>query len=168
MSKSKNILREKAKNSETLRDAINSEAPELQHVNQEESPKTIVNEEGKKVLVFKDPLYSKEKRSIINYSVFRGKWEFENIDDIDDDHEKCAVKFVPVKDGSSFTIGFKSLKDRVEFFDSIYSDKDMKQTGTGVSLEKIANSKVLQTTGGLVGLSVLSYGLYKFLKKKED
>jgi hypothetical protein len=168
MSKPRDILEEKAKQTEALRNAIEKENQES---NTQENPnevKTIINEEGKKVIVFNDPLYSKEKRSTINFSVFRGKWEFEDIDDIDDDPEKCAVKFIPVKDGSNFTIGFKSLKDRVEFFDSIYSDNQMKQTGTGMSLEKIANSKVMKTTGGIVGLSVLGYGLYRIFKGKEN
>jgi hypothetical protein len=168
MSKPRDILEEKAKQTEALRNAIEKENQES---NTQENPnevKTIINEEGKKVIVFNDPLYSKEKRSTINFSVFRGKWEFEDIDDIDDDPEKCAVKFIPVKDGSNFTIGFKSLKDRVEFFDSIYSDNQMKQTGTGMSLEKIANSKVMKTTWGIVGLSVLGYGLYRIFKGKEN
>jgi len=168
MSKPRDILEEKAKKAEALKNAIDVEKSADKSVKNTKEVETIINEEGKKVIVFNDPLYSKEKRSTINFSVFRGKWEFEDIDDIDDDPEKCAVKFIPVKDSSSFTIGFKSLKDRVEFFDSIYSDNPMKQTGTGMSLEKIANSKVMKTTGGIVGLSVLGYGLYKLFKGKEE
>jgi hypothetical protein len=168
MSKPRDILEEKAKQSDALISAINNDTEgNSSRVNPNEI-ETIINEEGKKVIVFNDPLYSKEKRSTINFSVFRGKWEFEDIDDIDDDPEKCAVKFIPVKDGSALTIGFKSLKDRVEFFDSIYSDNTIKQTGTGMSLEKIANSKVMKTTGGIVGLSVLGFGIYKFLKGKNE
>lgn len=167
MSKSKDLLEEKAKNTVSLQNTIDNEDKEL---NQEAGSdiKTIINEEGKKVLVFSDPLYSKERRSTITFSVFRGKWEFEDIDDIDDDPERCAARFVPTKDGSSFTIGFKSIKDRVEFFDSIYSDNEMKQNGPGMNLEKFANSKVFKTTSGLVGLSVLGLGLYKFLKGKDE
>lgn len=168
MSKPRDILEEKAKQTGTLKNSIDKEDSENKDPEITKEIETIINDEGKKVIVFSDPLYSKEKRSTINFSVFRGKWEFEDIDDIDDDPEKCAVKFIPVKDGSNITIGFKSLKDRVEFFDSIYSDNPMKQTGTGMSLEKIANSKVMKTTGGLVGLSVLGYGLYKIFKGKED
>jgi hypothetical protein len=52
--------------------------------------------------------------------------------------------------------------------DSIYSDNEMKQIGGGMSLEKFANSKVLKTTGGLVGLSVIGYGLYKLFSKKDS
>ncbi len=84
------------------------------------------------------------------------------------DEEKCAVKFTPIRDNSNITVTFKSHKDRVEFMDSIYSDNDLKQVGGGMSLENIANSKVLKTTGGLIGLSVLGYGLYKMLKGKGD
>jgi hypothetical protein len=51
--------------------------------------------------------------------------------------------------------------------DSIYSDSEMKQLGGGVNLEKLANSKVLRTTGGLIGLSLAAYGLYKLFKGKD-
>jgi hypothetical protein len=168
MSKLRDELEKKAKHTEPLSKSV--QGKEVQNKEDEEgyNPKTVINEEGKEVLVFSDPLHSKEKRSIVNYTIFRGKWEFENRDDLDDtDHEKCAVNFNPVKDGSSVTIAFKSLKDRVEFMDSIYSDSEMKQIGGGVNLEKIANSKVLRTTGGLIGLSLAAYGLYKLFRGKE-
>lgn len=117
-------------------------------------------------MIFSDPFYSREKRSVVNYKTFRGKWEFENLEDIDEnDHDKCAVKFIPVRDSSNITVAFKSLKDIVEFMDSIYSNNEMKQIGSGINLEKIANSKVLKATSGLIGLSVAGYKLYKFLKK---
>lgn len=165
--KSKEILAQKATESESIRDVIEDKSGIEEDTIR---PETIINEEGKKVLVFKDPLYSREKRSIVNYTIFKGKWEFENLDDIDDtEPEKCAVKFKPEGEGSSFTIVFKSIKDRVEFMDSIYSNREMKQTGTGMSLENMANSKVLKTTGGLIGLSLAGYGLYKlFGKNKND
>jgi len=134
-----------------------------------EEHQEIIDKEGKKVLVFHDPLYSREKRSIVNYTTFRGKWEFENLDNIDEsDTQKCAVKFVPVKDGSTITIAFKTLKDRLEFINSIYSDNEMKQLGGGMNLEKFANSKVLRTTGGLIGLGLAGYGLYKIISGKKD
>jgi len=166
MKKSRDILEKKAKESESLKESLIDEQPEE---NKEEyNPYATVNEEGKEVLVFSDPLYSREKRSIVNYTIFKGKWEFENMDDLDDnDKEKCAVKFSPVRDGSNFTIAFKSLKDRVEFMDSIYSDTEMKQMGGGINLERFANSKVLKTTGGIIGLSIAAYGLYKLLKGKD-
>lgn len=168
MKNTKDILKEKAEESFTLKNSILDEKHEQEEVDTSK-PTLIVNEKGDKVLVFSDPLHSREKRSVVNYSVFRGKWEFENIDDLDEtDKEKCAVKFKPVGDGINFTIAFKSLMDRVEFMDSIYSDKEMKQTGTGIQLEDIVNSKVLKTTGGLIGLSLLGYGLYKFLGRNKE
>jgi hypothetical protein len=167
MLKSKDILVQKAKEVETLKAAIEENQNEIPK--EDLHPKTVVNDEGKKILVFSDPLYSREKRSVVNYTIFRGKWEFENLDDIDEgDPDKCAVKFVPVRDSSNITIAFKSLKDRVEFMDSIYSDNEMKQTGTGANLEKIANSKVLRATGGLIGLSYAGYKLYKLIKKNNS
>ena len=52
--------------------------------------------------------------------------------------------------------------------DSIYSDNEMKQMGSGMRFEKLANSKILRTTGGLIGIGLAGYGLYKlfFGKKK--
>lgn len=163
MLKSKDILIKKSKEVQNLRSSIGEE----EEISKEDiHPKMVIDEEGKKVLVFSDPLYSHEKRSIVNYSIFKGKWEFENIDEIDEnDPEKCAVKFRPVKDSSDFTLAFKSLKDRVEFMDSIYSSNEMKQVGGGINLENLANSKILKATSGLLGLSVAGYRLYKFLKK---
>lgn len=168
MSKSRGILEQKANESAPLRETIDNQGDEVKEQNNLK-PTTIINEEGKKVIVFQDPLYSREKRSVINYTIFKGKWEFENIDEPDDtDKEKCAIKFTPVSDGSEITLAFKSLKDRVEFMDSIYSDTEMKQIGTGIQLEDLANSKVLKTTGGLIGLSLAGYGLYKLFGKKSD
>lgn len=173
---SKDILKEKAKVTETLKSTI--EPSELNDDDKDEltskqgedyNIKTIINKEGKRVLVFNDPLYSREKRSTVNYTIFRGKWEFENMEKLDENEpEKCAVTFSPVKDGSNITIAFKSLKDRVEFMDSIYSEKDMKQIGGGVSLEKLANSKVIRNTGGIIGLTLAGYGIYKLFTKSKD
>lgn len=169
MSKSKEILQKKAKSSESLKDSIDEEVDQTA-ASESSEPQTIVNEEGKEVLVFNDPLHSKENRSVVNYSIFRGKWEFESIDDLDEeDQEKCAIQFTPLKDSSSMIITFKSLKDRVEFMDSIYSDNELKQIGGGMRLENLANSKILRTTGGLIGIGLAGYGLYKlFFGKKED
>ena len=50
--------------------------------------------------------------------------------------------------------------------DSIYSDNEMKQIGSGINLEKIANSKVLKATGGLIGLTYAGYKIYKILRKE--
>src|SRR4030067_3834375 len=126
MAKSRDELEKKAKQTESLSDSIEGEDVQKEEA-EDYKTKTIINEEGKEVLVFSDPLHTREKRSVINYTIFRGKWEFENMDDLDEtDHEKCAVNFIPIKDSSSVTIAFKSLKDRVEFMDSIYSDSEMK------------------------------------------
>lgn len=153
------------RNEENLRQSLDEE----KHIDDVE-PQEIIDETGKKVLVFQDPLYSREKRSVVNYTTFRGKWDFENMDSIDEhDSQKCAVRFIPVKDASSITLVFKSVKDRLEFMNSIYSDNEMKQVGGGMNLEKFANSKVLRTTGGIIGLSIVGYGLYKMISgKKED
>lgn len=169
MPKSKEILQKKAKSSESLKESIDDEN-ELDTSIDSAEPQAAINDDGKEVLVFEDPLHSRENRSIVNYSIFRGKWEFENLDDLDEeDIEKCAVQFTPLKDASSIIITFKSLKDRVEFMDSIYSDNEMKQIGGGMRLENLANSKILKTTGGLIGIGLAGYGLYKlFFGKKEE
>jgi hypothetical protein len=51
--------------------------------------------------------------------------------------------------------------------DSIYSNNEMKQLGGGIDLEKLANSKVLRTTSGIIGFSIAAYGLYKLFKGKD-
>jgi hypothetical protein len=163
MKKSHEILRKKSEAVDPLRESIEEDT----EIAGESMQRTITNEEGKEIKVFEDPLYSREKRSTVNYSIFRGRWEFENIDEIDGFEDNCAVRFYPVKDNSSFIIAFKTVKDRIEFFDSIYSDSKMKQRGSGMNLENLANSRVLQTTGGLISLSVLGYGLYRIFRKKE-
>ncbi len=163
MKKSNEVLKKKSEESLPLSNSIGDNKDNPGEIIQ----KTVVDDQGKKIKVFEDPLYSREKRSTVSFSVFRGKWEFENLDEIDGEEDNCAVKFYPVKDESSFIIAFKSIKDRVEFFDSIYSDKEMKQRGGGMNLENLANSRVLQTTGGLISLSVLGYGLYKMFNKEK-
>lgn len=163
--KSRDILKKKAEESPSLKESMDEDFSDEEIYHKE------INSEGKEILVFEDPLHSREKRSMVNYSVFRGKWEFENIDEIDgEDEGSCAVRFTPVKDGSNVSIAFKSLKDRLEFMDSIYSDNEMRQVGTGMDLEKIANSNVLKTTGGIVGLGLAGFALYKLFggKKNEE
>lgn len=168
MAKSRDILRKKAQEAETLKNTVKPESESLPQ-NDDLKPQIIFDDKGKKIMVFNDPLYSREKRSVINYSIFNGKWEFENIDDLDEhDREKCAIRFTPTSDGNSLTIAFKSQKDRVEFMTAVYNDKEMKQKGGGVNLENIANSRVVKTTGGIIGLSLLGYGLYKLLGKNKD
>ncbi len=49
---------------------------------------------------------------------------------------------------------------------SIYASEEMKQIGSGMSFEKMANSKLLKTTTGLIGLTAAGYGLYKMIIKK--
>jgi hypothetical protein len=51
---------------------------------------------------------------------------------------------------------------------SLYANEEMKQIGGGMSLEKLANSKVLKTTGGLIGLGLAGYSLYKLFNKKSE
>jgi hypothetical protein len=165
----RDILEKKAKQSETLKKSLKGENPDESNQQDDLKPKTIINEEGKEVLVFQDPLHSRESRSIVNYTIFNGKWEFENIDKLDDtDADKCAIKFTPVRDQSNISIAFKSLKDRIEFMDSIYSDNEMKQIGGGIRLDNLANSKILKTTGGLIGISLAAYGLYRIFSKKKE
>jgi len=78
------------------------------------------------------------------------------------------AQFNSLNDSAKVIIAFKSIKDRVEFMNSIYSSEEMKQVGSGMSFEKLANSKVLKTTGGLLGITAAGYGLYKLFSKKVD
>ena len=169
MAKSREILRRKTQYSDPLSASVEDLFAEIENEIEHKDEIEVLDRNGKKVVVFNDPLYSREPRSTVNYSIFRGKWEFEPLEDIDEnDSDKCATQFKPLNDSSEVIIAFKSIKDRVEFMNSIYADEEMKQVGSGMSLEKFANSKVLKTTGGLLGLTVAGYGLYKMFSKKND
>ena len=170
MGKVKEILRRKSQYSDPLSTSVEDIFAEIESGIEDKNVVEYSEKDGKKIVVFNDPLYSRESRSTVNYSIFRGKWEFELLEDIEESEpDKCAVQFNPIDDSAKLILAFKSIKDRVEFMNSIYADTEMKQIGSGMSLEKLANSKVLKTTGGLIGLGVAGYGLYKmFSKKKED
>jgi len=170
MAKVREILRRKSQFTDPLSTSVDDILTDIENEIEHKDEVEVLDKNGKKILVFNDPLYSREPRSTVNYSVFRGKWEFEPLEDIDEnDPDKCAIQFTPLNDSAKVIIAFKSIKDQVEFMNSIYSSEEMKQVGTGMSFEKLANSKVLKTTGGLLGLTVAGYGLYKmFSKKSED
>jgi hypothetical protein len=169
MPSTKEILRRKSQLSDPLNASVEDIFEEIE--NEIENKDIIKYEEkdGKKILVFNDPLFSKECRSTVNYSVLRGKWEFELLEDIEENEpDKCAVQFNPLSDSAKFIIAFNSVIDRIEFMNSIYAHEEIKQVGGGMSLEKFANSKVLKTTGSLVGLGIAGYGFYKLFSKKKE
>jgi hypothetical protein len=169
MPSTKEILRRKSQLSDPLSASVEDIFEEIE--NEIENKDIIKYEEkdGKKILVFNDPLFSKECRSTVNYSVLRGKWEFELLEDIEENEpDKCAVQFNPLSDSAKFIIAFNSVIDRIEFMNSIYAHEEIKQVGGGMSLEKFANSKVLKTTGSLVGLGIAGYGFYKLFSKKKE
>ncbi len=169
MVKTKEILKRKSKISDPLSASVEDIFEEIENGIDHKDEVEVVDQNGKKVIIFNDPLYSREPRSTVNYSIFRGKWEFEPLEDIDEnDPDKCAIQFKPLSDGAEVIIAFKSVKDQVEFMNSIYSSEEMKQVGSGRSLEKMANSKILKTTGGLLGLTMAGYGLYKMFSKKDE
>jgi len=170
MAKVREILRRKSQFTDPLSASVEDILTDIENEIEHKDEVEVLDKNGKKILVFNDPLYSREPRSTVNYSVFRGKWEFEPLEDIDEnDPDKCAIQFTPLNDSAKVIIAFKSIKDQVEFMNSIYSSEEMKQVGSGMSFEKLANSKVLKTTGGLLGLTVAGYGLYRmFSKKNED
>lgn len=169
MVKAKEILKRKSKETDPLSASVDDIISDIEDEVLNKHEVEVIEKDGKKILVFNDPLFSREPRSIVNYSIFRGKWEFELLEDIDEtDPDKCAVEFTPLNEKAKLIIAFKSVKDRVEFMNSIYASQEIKQVGSGMSLEKIANSKIMKTTGGLLGLTVAGYGLYKFLRRKKD
>lgn len=169
MAKVKEILKKKSQISDPLSASVDDLIADIENNVSSENQVEVIDKNGKKVVVFNDPLFSREPRSTVNYSIFRGKWEFEPLEDIDEnDPDKCAIQFKPLNDSAEVIIAFKSIKDRVEFMNSLYASEEMKQVGSGMSLEKLANSKILKTTGGLLGLTVAGYGLYKLFSKKED
>lgn len=169
MAKAREILKRKSQHSDPLSASVDDIFAEIENEIENKDEVEVIEKDGKKVVVFNDPLHSREPRSTVNYSIFRGKWEFEPLEDIDEnDPDKCAIQFTPLNDSGKVIIAFKSIKDRVEFMNSIYSSEEMKQVGSGMSFERLANSKVLKTTGGLLGLTVAGYGLYKLFAKKDD
>lgn len=169
MAKSKEILKRKSKESDPLSASVEDIIAGIEDEVLNKHEVEVIEKEGKKILVFNDPLYSKEARSTVNYSIFRGKWEFELLEDVDEnDPDKCAVEFTPLNDSAKLIIAFKSVKDRVEFMNSIYASQEMKQVGGGMSLEKLANSKLMKTTGGIIGLTAAGIGLYQLLKRKKE
>lgn len=169
MTKVKEILRRKSQYTDPLSTSVEDIFADIESKIEHKDEVEVIEKDGKKVVVFNDPLHSREPRSTVNYSIFRGKWEFEPLEDIDEtDPDKCAIQFTPINDSAKVIIAFKSIKDRVEFMNSIYANEEMKQIGSGMSFEKLANSKVLKTTGGLLGLTMASYGLYKIFSKKEE
>jgi len=169
MAKVKEILRRKSQYTDPLSASVEDIFADIENEIENKDQVEITEKDGKKVVVFNDPLYSREPRSTVNYSIFRGKWEFEPLEDIDEnDADKCAIQFTPLNDSAKVIIAFKSIKDRVEFMNSIYGSEEMKQVGSGMSLEKLANSKLLKTTGGILGLTAAGYGLYKLFSKKNN
>ena len=168
MTKTKEILKRKSQYSDPLSASVEDIFAEIESEIEKKDQIEYVEKDGKKVLVFNDPFYSKESRSTVNYSIFRGKWEFELLEDIEENEpEKCAIQFNPINDSAKMILAFKSVKDRVEFMNSLYATEEMKQVGGGMSLEKLANSKILRTTGGLLGLGLAGYGFYKMFNKKQ-
>jgi len=169
MAKVKEILKRKSQITDPISASVEDIFADIENEIEKKDEVEVLEKDGKKVVVFNDPLYSREPGSTVNYSIFRGKWEFEPLEDIDEnDPDKCAIQFTPLNDSAKVIIAFKSIKDRVEFMNSIYASEEMKQVGSGMSFEKLANSKVLKTTGGLLGLTVAGYGLYKLFSKKEN
>lgn len=167
--KAREILRRKSQYSDPLSASVDDIFAEIENEIENKDKIQYIEKDGKKILVFNDPLYSKESRSTVNYSIFRGKWEFELLEDIEENEpDKCAVQFNPLNDSAKVIIAFKSIKDRVEFMNSLYANEEMKQVGGGMSLEKLANSKVLKTTGGLIGLGIAGYSFYKLFNKKSE
>ncbi len=167
--KAREILRRKSQYSDPLSASVDDIFAEIENEIENKDEIQYIEKDGKKILVFNDPLYSQESRSTVNYSIFRGKWEFELLEDIEENEpDKCAVQFNPLNDSAKVIIAFKSVKDRVEFMNSLYANEEMKQVGGGMSLEKLANSKVLKTTGGLIGLGIAGYGFYKLFNKKSE
>ena len=138
MAKVKEILRRKSQYADPLSASVEDIFADIENEIEHKDEVEVIERDGKKVIVFNDPLHSREPRSTVNYSVFRGKWEFEQLEDIDEnDEDKCAIQFNPLNDSAKVIIAFKSIKDRVEFMNSIYSSEEMKQVGSGMRGDKI-------------------------------
>ena len=92
-----------------------------------------------------DPKYGMyQPRATLNYSVFRGKWE------IEDSKEDNSVRLINVESGDSLFLSFNSLKDKIEFVKGIYTEYPIKQVGSGMNLENLANDNVKPKFGSYV------------------
>jgi len=94
MAKVREILRRKSQYSDPLSASVEDIFAEIENEIEHKDEVEVIEKDGKKVVIFNDPLYSREPRSTVNYSIFRGKWEFEPLEDIDEnDSDKCAIQF---------------------------------------------------------------------------
>jgi hypothetical protein len=59
---------------------------------------------------------------------------------------KCAVQFNHLNDSAKFIITLMAVTDRIEFMNSIYGHKEIKQVSGGMSLEQLNKSIILKTT----------------------
>jgi len=101
MTKVREILRRKSQLTDTLSASVEEIVADIENDIEHKNTIEVIEKDGKQILVFHDPLYSREPRSIVNYSIFRGKWEFELLEDIDEtDSDKCSVQFNPLNDSS--------------------------------------------------------------------
>jgi hypothetical protein len=107
-----------------------------------------------------DPGYGTEQfSSVINYAVFKNKW---NIEDI---KENYSIKIVHPGSGDSIILSFNSFKDKVAFSQNIFSSSYIKQTGTGHDLESLANLNLLyaEKNGREENILITIYDLLKHI-----
>ena len=99
MAKSREILRRKTQYSDPLSASVEDIFAEIENEIEHKDEIEVLDRNGKKVVVFNDPLYSREPRSTVNYSIFRGKWEFEPLEDIDENEvhvKEIKTKYIGV------------------------------------------------------------------------
>ncbi len=72
----------------------------------------------------------------VEYAVFSSEWDIEEL------KYDNGLKIIHRKSGDSISLGFTTLKDRVEFTKKIFASKKVKQIGGGMNLEQFANTRI--------------------------
>ena len=109
---------------------------------EEEIYKSNVNLKRYNNKLYVDPQYGLDHHSsVMNYAVFSNEW------DIEDVREEYIVKMIHRSSGDTVLLSFNSLKDKINFVKNIYAAKPIKQVGSGMELEKLANSHLKPTRG---------------------
>lgn len=104
---------------------------------EEEIYKSNVSLNRYKNKLYVDPQYGLDHHSsVVNYAVFSNEW------DIEDVREEYIIKMIHRTSGDTISLSFNSLRDKINFVKNIYAAKPIKQVGSGMELEKLANSHV--------------------------
>lgn len=95
--------------------------------------------------VFTDPLFEETYHEAkVNYGSFVGEWEFSTAEEIRGTEVDYMLSFNPKhRPDQVIRLGFKTLKDRMEFCKSTFTTKPLIQSSGRMRVDGIVNSKRL-------------------------